>query len=162
MPTLLKRVIVGLAAGLSIGSIVMGIELAVSGEAMRLQAIDLLGIALLLGGGLGAPVGVIIAITSSLVEYRTGWAWEWALIGAIAAALTIVAVGRIQTPAAFALLFIATGTSAVVERATALLFHDQPYDDHITRETLMIYSVAIILIVASYVALLHGLLQGID
>jgi hypothetical protein len=149
-------------AGTSIGSIVMGIELAVGDDAMRLELVDLLGIALLLGGGLGMPVGVIVAIISSIVEYRTGWAWEWALIGAGGAALTIVVLGRIQAPAALALLVIATGTSAVVERTTAILFHDQPYEDHITRETLILYLVAIGLIVASYLALLQGLLLVVD
>jgi hypothetical protein len=162
LPTLLKRIIVGLVVGMSVGPIVMTISLALGSDAMRLQAIDLLGVALLLGGGLGVPVGVIVAITSSIVEYRTGWAWEWALVGASGAALTIVAVGRIQPPTALALLVIATGTSAVVERITALLFHDEPYNDHITSETLIMYGVAIGLIVASYFALLHGLLLGVD
>jgi hypothetical protein len=160
--TLIKRIIVGLVAGMGIGAIVMGIELAVSGDALRLQVLDLLGIALLLGGGLGAPVGVIVAIASSFVEYRTGWAWEWALVGAAGAALTILVLGRIQTPAALALLVIATSTGAVVERAAALLFRDRPYEDQITRETVIIYSVAVALIVASYSALLQGLLQVVD
>jgi hypothetical protein len=162
LPTLLKRILVGLVAGMSVGPIVMAIVLALDGDETHLQAIDLLGVALLLGGGLGVPAGVIVAITSSVVEYRTGWAWEWALVGASGAALTIVAVGRVQPPAALALLVIATCTSAVVERTTALLFHDEPYKDHITSETWIMYGVAIGLIVASYFALLHGLLLGID
>jgi hypothetical protein len=111
---------------------------------------------------MGAPVGVIVAITSGIVQYRTGWGWEWALVGATGAALTIVALGRIQTPAALALLVIATITGAIVGRTTALLFHDQSYDDQVTRQTIVTYVVAIVLIVASYSALLSGLLQGID
>jgi hypothetical protein len=162
LPTFLKRIIVGLVAGISIGSIVMSIALAMGGDVTRLSGIEVLGLALLLGGGTGAPVGMIVALLSSLVTYRSGWAWEWALVGASGAALTIVALGRIQTPAALVLLVIATGTSVVVERITALLFHDQPYDDSITRETLIMYLAAIGLIAASYFALLHGLLLGVD
>ena len=140
----------------------MGIDSADRADAISLQFVVFLGVTLLLGGGLGVPVGVIVAITSSMAEYRTGWAWEWALVGACGAVLTIVALGRIQAPAAFALLIIATSTSAVVERATALLFHDQSYDDHPTRETFMVYLGAIGLIVASYFVLLRGLLLGVD
>lgn len=140
----------------------MGIEFAVGGEAMQRSVSDSLGVALLLGGGMGAPVGVIVAIASSLVAYRSGWAWEWALVVASAAALTILVIGRIQTPAALALLVIATGASAAVERITALLFHDQPYDDPVTPEPLIVYLAAIGLTVASYFALLQGLLLGVD
>lgn len=162
MPTFLKRILVGLAAGIEIGSIVMGVALTIGGDTTRLPALDILGLALLLGSGLGAPVGVIVAVASGIIAYRTGWAWEWALVGAGGAALTIVASGRMQTPAAIAVLVIATVTSAVVERITALLFQDQPYDDSITRETFMVYLVTIGLIAASYFMLLRGVLLGVD
>jgi hypothetical protein len=162
LPTLLKRVIVGLVAGISVGFIVTAIVFAVGEDAAPVQAIDLLGVALLLGSGAGAPVGVVVAITSSAVEYRSGWAWEWALVGVSSAVLTILADGRIQTPAALALLVIATGTSVVVERTTAILFHDQSYNDHITPGAIMLYLVSIGLIVGSYFALLRGLLLGVD
>jgi hypothetical protein len=159
---MLKRMIVGLVTGMCVGSIVMGITLTFGGDTMRLQGIDFLGLALLLGGGLGVPVGIIVAITTSLVEYRTGWAWEWALVGASGAALTILTIGRIQIQAALAWLIIATATGLVVERTTALLFHDQSYDDHITRGTLLLFLAAIGLIAASYFVLLHGLLRVVD
>jgi hypothetical protein len=140
----------------------MGITFALDQPAAPLQTIDLLGVALLLGGGMGAPVGAIVAITSGMVEYRSGWAWEWALVGAGSAALMILVDGRIQTTAALALLVVATGTSALTERLTAKLFHDQPYDDHITGGTILVYLVSIVLIVASYFTLLRGLLVGVD
>ena len=157
MPTLLRRALLGLAIGLLVGSIATAIGQFVQVDAARPQGAELLGVILLVGGIYGAPIGAIVGVASGAVEYRSGRGWEWALVAALGAALSILVIGRLQASAAIALLITAACTGALVERAAARLFGDRPYGSRATSHELAVYLAAVVLVVASYVVLFTGL-----
>lgn len=162
MSTLLKRALLGLAIGLVVGSLVAAIGQAAQADAAQLQGGELLAVIVLVGGMAGAPIGAIVGLTSDAVDYRSGWGWEWALLAALGAALSLLLIGRLQTSAALVLLISAACTGAIVERAAARLFGDLPYGSRATGHELALYLVAVVLIVVCYVMLFSGLLLGVE
>jgi hypothetical protein len=158
---LFKRALIGLAAGLLTGSLTVAIVQLYWDAAQSLQIADI-GTIVAVGGLFGMPVGVIMALAASIVDYRSGLGVEWALVGALAALLVLAGLGHFASRQLFILLLLFTLTGALAECVTALVFKDVAYTTHITFETLMAYGVTAIVITIVYLGLMGLAISAVD
>jgi hypothetical protein len=150
---ILKRALLGLAIGLLLGPMTMTL-VQLYWEAKTSFEVADIGVIFAVGGLFGVPVGVIMALASGLVEYRSGLGIEWALVGALAAVLAVAGLGHFQPRPASILLFLFTLTGVLVERSAALIFKDSSYETQITGATLVIYAIAALVLAVVYIGLL--------
>ena len=109
----LKRALFGLAIGLFVGPLTMTLVQLYWEADTGLQAADIAAI-IAVGGFFGVPVGVVMALATGFVEYRSGLGIEWALVGALAAVLVVAGLGHFESRPASILLFLFTLTGVLV------------------------------------------------
>jgi hypothetical protein len=157
----LKRALFGLAIGLFVGPLTMTLVQLYWEAATSLQAADIAAI-IAVGGFFGVPVGVIMALATGMVEYRSGLGIEWALVGALAAGLVVTALGHFEPRPVSILLFLFTLTGVLVDRSAALLFKDARQATEITSGTLIAYGVTAIAITVVYLGPLGFVVSTVD
>jgi hypothetical protein len=147
------RILLGLAAGLLLGPLTMTLVQLYWEADTSLHAADI-GAIIAVGGILGVPVGVIVALAAGMVEYRSGLGIEWALVGALAAVVAAAGLGHFEPRPTSILLFLFTLTGILVERSSALFFKDTSYETRITGATLLVYALTAIVLAVVYIGLL--------
>jgi hypothetical protein len=136
------RAMIGLISGLTVGSVIGAIEQIHFEVTTGATIVNLPLAALISGVVIGTPVGVITAVLSGITDYKSGWGIEWAIVGALAAALVIAGLDRPETRQLMLIVALMV-TGATVERSTAILLKDKGQSKTLTPKTLAIYAAGI-------------------
>lgn len=156
---ILKRSLVGLLVGLMGGSVVVAITSLYDGSGFTIGGLSHVTTTLFIGALIGIPVGVIVSVAAGATEYRTGWGGEWALVGALAAGLTMLFTRTFVLRPALILLALFVPISVLAAWASNRWFRDERYSSTMTGATLMAYGTSVVAITIIYAVLL-GLLGG--
>jgi hypothetical protein len=142
-----KRMALGALSGSIVGAIV-----AVLIQVFEQPTAGLIdpGATLVVGILLGVPAGVIFAGATSLVDYRTGWGAEWALVGVAAALLFGALIRQFEPRPTLIMLGLLSATALVVERTTAIVCRDTSAEERPTGMTAAVYGGTVIALVIFY------------